>query len=401
MKQVKSIALLLTLLVSVFLFNTGCNSNNRNNQDQNATVETDASGEDSLENRNQGDDLEAKTDKPEWGSDMDNKMWVVIEKLQSYGAPAIETLTPAEARQQPTPTTAVMDLMRENNIEMPPMMVDTMGKDIPVKGGMVHARIYTPKMNNDNNNNANNMGALPVIVYYHGGGWVIADLDTYDASARGLAEQAEAIVVSVHYRQAPENKFPTAHNDAFAAYQWVLKNAASMNGDPKRVAVAGESAGGNLAANVSIMARDKKVMMPVYQVLVYPVASKDLNAESVIKYANAKPLNKPILEWFMKHYLPNMAAASDPRIDLVSANLKGLPPTTIITAEIDPLRDGGKMLSDKMKDAGVEVDYKEYNGVTHEFFGMATIVPNAKDAQALAGKDLRKAFDKKMSSIEK
>ncbi len=398
MKKVNLIAVMAILLVSITFLNIGCN-NNRNNTDTN--VETDASGKDTMENKTQGDDLEPMSDRPDWAPDMDKKMWLVIEKLQSYGAPAIETLTPQEARIQPSPTTAVMDLMTEKNIPMPTptMMVDTMGKDIPVKGGMVHARIYTPRpMDNDDNDAANDTtGAMPVIVYYHGGGWVIADLNTYDASAKGLAEQTGAIVVSVHYRQAPEFKFPTAHNDAFAAYQWVLKNAASMKGDPKRVAVVGESAGGNLAANVSMMARDKKIMMPVHQVLVYPVASKDLNAESVNKYANAKPLNKPMLEWFMKHYLPNMAAASDPRIDLVSANLKGLPSTTIIAAEIDPLYDGGKLLSDKLKEANVDVDYKDYNGVTHEFFGMATIVPNAKDAQAYVSKNLKKAFDKGMS----
>jgi len=310
-------------------------------------------------------------------------MLVVIEKLQSYGAPPIETLTAQEARKQPTPTTAVMDVMKENNIPMPPSMVDTTGKDIPVAGGSVHARIYTPKTASD---------SFPVIVYYHGGGWVIADLDTYDASARGLAEQTGAIVVSVHYRQGPEHKFPTAHNDAFAAYQWVLKNAASMKGDPKRVAVAGESAGGNLAANVSIMARDKGIMIPLHQLLVYPVANNDMNSETYQKYAAAKPLDKPMIEWMVKNYLPNMSAAGDPRIALVKANLKGLPPTTIIAAEIDSLMTEGKLLSDKLKDANVDTDYKHYDGVAHEFFGMATVVPEAKEAQAYAANRLKNSL---------
>lgn len=327
--------------------------------------------------------LEPKGPKPDWAPDMKGEMQVVIEKLQSYGAPPTETLSAQEARKQPTPTTAVMDVMKEKGIPMPPSQVDTMGKDIPSGGATIHARIYTPKDGN---------GPFPVIVYYHGGGWVIADLDTYDASARGLAEQTGAVVVSVHYRQGPEHKFPAAHNDAFAAYQWVVNNTASIKGDPKKIAVAGESAGGNLACNVSIMARDKKIQLPVHQLLVYPVANNDMNSESYQKYAAAKPLNKPMMEWFAKNYLPNMAAAADPRISLVKANLKGLPPTTIIGAEIDPLQTEGKLLADKLKEAGVEVEYKLYDGVTHEFFGMATVVPQAKDAQAEASGRLKSAL---------
>jgi acetyl esterase len=325
------------------------------------------------------DELKPKGAKPGWAPSITDQMLVVIEKLQSYNALPIESLAAKEARKQPTPTTAVMDVMKEHNIQMPPAMVDTAGKEIPVNGGMIHVRIYTPKSGSN----------FPLIVYYHGGGWVIADLDTYDASAKGIAEQTGAVVVSVHYRQGPEHKFPTAHNDAFAAYQWALKNAASLKADTAHVAVAGESAGGNLACNVSMMARDKKIKIPNYQVLVYPVASNDMNSESYQKFAAAKPLNKPMMEWFAKNYLPNMAAAADPRISLVKANLKGLPPTTIIGAEIDPLQTEGKILSDKLKDAGVKVNYKLYDGVTHEFFGMATVVPEAKDAQGIAAGDLK------------
>ncbi|MGN6402388.1 MAG: alpha/beta hydrolase, partial [Flavisolibacter sp.] len=205
-------------------------------------------------------------------------------------------------------------------------------------------------------------------------------------------EQTGAVVVSVEYRKGPEHKFPTAHNDAFAAYQWVLNNAASMNIDLKRIAVAGESAGGNLACNISIMARDKHIAMPVYQVLVYPVANGDMNSESYQKYAMAKPLSKPLMEWMVKNYLGDTTKAKDPRISLVNANLKGLPPTTIIAAEIDPLQTEGKMLADKLKEAGVDVNYKLYNGVTHEFFGMANVVPDAKDAQSLASSDIKGKF---------
>ncbi len=323
--------------------------------------------------------------KPAWAPNITPQMQTVIEKLASFKAPPIPTLTAQEARKTPTPTDAVMALIKENNIMVPPSMVDTMGKTIPVKGGNIHARIYTPKTGT---------APFPVIVYYHGGGWVIADLDVYDASARGLAEQVGAVVVSVAYRLAPEFKFPTAHNDSYAAYEWTLKNAASIQGDPKRIAVVGESAGGNLAAAVSMMARDKKVMLPLHEVLIYPIAQADMNTPSYMQYMTAKPLDKPMMGWFMEKYLPNMATASNPMISLVNANLKGMPPTTIILAEIDPLQSDGQMLADKLKSAGVAVMVKKYDGVTHEFFGMAAVLPEAKAAQALASDELKKAFNK-------
>lgn len=307
-----------------------------------------------------------------------------MEKLVSYKDTPIPQLTAAEARKNHTPTDAVMDLIAENNVTVPPPAVDTSGKDIPVEGGNIHLRIYTPKGN----------GPFPVIVYYHGGGFVIADLDVYNASAQAFAEQTNAVVVSVAYRLAPEHKFPTAHTDSYAAYEWTVKNAASINGDPKKIAVAGESAGGNLAVNMAIMARDKGIQVPLSVIAVYPIAQFDMTTESYVKYASAKPLDKPMMEWFGKNYLNNMAEAKDPRMSLVDANLKGLAPVTIITAEIDPLNSDGKMLADKLKAAGVTVDFKNYTGVTHEFFGMSAIVPEAKDAQKYATDQLKKAFGK-------
>ncbi|GGG38714.1 lipase [Hymenobacter glacieicola] len=307
-------------------------------------------------------------------------MQAVMETLASLGGKPIETLSAQEARQQPTPADAVMKLMRDNNIPTPPVTADTMSRMV-MPG--VKVRIYTPR---------NATGTLPVVVYYHGGGWVIANLDTYDASVRGLVEKTGAIFVSVAYRQGPEHKYPTAHNDSFAAYQWVLKNAASFKGDPQKVAVVGESAGGGLAATVSMMARDKKVMLPKHEVLVYPIAGYDLNTPSYQKYAQAKPLNKPMMAWFFENYLRGAADGKSPMISLVNANLKGLPPTTIITAEIDPLMSDGSMLADKLKAAGVPTKYQNYDGVTHEFFGMAAVVPQAGQAQDLAAAELKKAL---------
>ena len=320
--------------------------------------------------------------KPEWAPGIKPEMQAVIEKLVSFNDKPVPELTPAEARKNHTPTDAVMALIEENNITIPPSMVDTSGQQIPVTGGNIHARIYTPK----------GSGPFPVIVYYHGGGFVIADLDVYDASARALAEQVNAVVVSVAYRMGPEHKFPAAHMDSFAAYEWVTKNAASIKGDPNKIAVAGESAGGNLAVNVAIMARDKSIKTPLHILAVYPIAQSDMNTASYKKNAAAKPLNKPMMEWFNKHYLNNISEAKDPKISLVNANLKSLPPVTIITAGIDPLQSDGMMLADKLKAAGVSVDTKNYDGVTHEFFGMAAIVPEAKDAQRFAAGELKKAF---------
>ncbi len=320
-----------------------------------------------------------------WGPSIKPEMAVVMEKLASLAGKPIETLDAKEARMQPTPTDAVMGVMTEHNITMPPSLCDTMGKEIPVSNGTTHVRIYTPK---------DGASSYPVIVYYHGGGWVIADINVYNASAQGLCEQVGAVVVAVEYPKGPEKKFPAAHQTAFSAYEWVLKNATSFKGDSSRIAVVGESAGGNLAANVSMMARDKKIKLPLYQVLVYPIANNDLNSESYMKYAAAKPLNKPMMGWFVKNALGSSTVAADPRISLVRANLSGLPSTLIIGAEIDPLQTEGKLLSEKLKDAKVETDYELYTGVTHEFFGMATVIPEAKEAQALASKKLKEAFKK-------
>lgn len=355
------------------------------NNDPKTATEENKEVRDSVVKENKKAELKPTGPAPAWGPSIKPEMAVVIEKLGTLGGKPIETLTAAEARLQPTPTDAVMAVMKDNNMTRPPALCDTMGKDIPVTGGTTHVRVYTPK---------DTMSQYPVIVYYHGGGWVIANIDVYSASAQSLCEMTKAIVVSVEYPMGPEKKFPAAHMVAFDAYQWVLKNAASMKGNPMKVAVVGESAGGNLAANVSMIARDKKVQLPLYEVLVYPVANNDMMAESYTKFAEAKPLNKAMMGWFVKNALPSEATAADPRISLVKANLKGLPPTLIIGAEIDPLQTEGKLLSDKLKEAGVPTDYKLYDGVTHEFFGMAAVVPQAKEAQELAVSKLKDAFNK-------
>ncbi len=351
-----------------------CNSN---------PTTTTTSTKDSMTTENKQITLKPTMPTPAWAPSIKPEMQVVIEKLISLGGKPIDSLTAQEARKQPTPTDAVMAVMQDNKMTPPPAKCDTMGKDIPVTGGTTHIRVYTPKQGK---------APYPVIVYYHGGGWVIANIDVYNGGAQGLCEQVGAVVVSVEYPKGPEHKFPAAHVVSFDAYQWVLKNFAELKGDSTKLAVVGESAGGNLAANMSMMARDKKIQMPLYEVLVYPIANNDINSESYVKFAGAKPLNKPMMEWFIKNEFSSVAQAADPRVSLVKANLKGMPKTLIIAAEIDPLQSEGKLLSDKLSAAGVQTDYQLYTGVTHEFFGMAAVVPQAKEAQALAASKLKAAF---------
>lgn len=300
---------------------------------------------------------------------------------------AIEKLGVEEARRQPTVADAVKHLLRKQGRPTDPAQLVpgvTRGNlSIPTPTGSLNALVYTP----DGATNA------PVIVYFHGGGWVIASAEVYDGGARGLAKEAGAIVVSVDYRQAPEYKFPAAWDDAREAYRWVAANAAQLGGDPSRLALAGESAGGNLAVATAIAARDAGIAKPRHVLAVYPVAQTgSLHTESYIENAIAKPLNRAMVGWFVEHLINDEADKQDPRIDLVNANLSGLPPVTIINATLDPLRSDGGKLEDALEAASVPVERKVYTGVAHEFFGCAAVVEKARQAQAYAGARLREAF---------
>ncbi|MDB5642970.1 MAG: hypothetical protein JWN07_2287 [Hyphomicrobiales bacterium] len=337
---------------------------------------------------NQTDEAAMKSELKEADKDMGS----VLKKLQELGAKPISTLTVEQARKQPTPADAVKAVMRDSGKDPAAVMAEmkVMKKDLSYAtgGAQQPIRIYTPE-------GPAPEGGFPVIVYYHGGGWVIADLDVYEATPMSLAKKAKAIVASVEYRHAPENKFPAAHDDAVAAWQYVIENAQSWNGNAGNVAVAGESAGGNLAVNVAIAARDKNLQAPKAIVAVYPVAGVDLNTPSYQKNAKAAPLGKADMEWFIDKVLGKPEDKMDPRIDLVGkADLKGLPPTLVITAEIDPLMSEGKLLADKLKSAGVTTTYDNVDGVSHEFFGMAGVVKDADRAQDMAVKTLTAAFGK-------
>ena len=313
----------------------------------------------------------------------DAQMKAVLDELASFNAPPIEKLSPMNARNSPTVTNAVMGLLAKRGKAAVEMVGDISHQLIPGPGGDLLARIYKPR----------GKGPFPVLVYFHGGGWVIATIDTYDSSCRALANAANCMVVSVAYRQAPENKFPAAAEDAYAATQWVMSNAAQLNGDPKRVAVGGESAGGNLAAVTCLMARDKKGLMPVHQMLIYPVTNYAFDTPSYQENANAKPLNRAMMMWFWNHYLKSAADGSNPYASPLRAeNFRNLPPATVITAEIDPLRSEGQAYAQQLQKAGVSVKATNYNGVTHEFFGAGAVVDKAKQAVREAATGLRSGF---------
>lgn len=314
-------------------------------------------------------------------------MQAVLDALKGLDAKPVHTLSVPEARTQASAADAARTVQRDKRASpFPDAKVTTRDIAIPTANGNLPARVYVPPAGEE---------PFPVVLYFHGGGWVVADLNTYDATPRALALGSKAMVISVDYRHAPEHKFPAQHEDAWAAYSWVVDNVQTINGDAKRIAVAGESAGGNLAANVALMAKTMKVTLPVRQVLVYPIAGNDTDTPSYRENADAVPLGKADMEWFVANVFKSKDETADPRINLVGrTDLKGLPPATLITAQIDPLRSEGQAYATALTKAGVKVDAKTFDGVTHEFFGMAKVVPDAKDAVDLVNADLRKAFAK-------
>lgn len=313
-------------------------------------------------------------------------MQAVLDAHAALMPKPIETLSPTVARIQPSAADAAKAYMRKRGISTAPDAA-VVTQDISYGSDpMQYARVYKPVAAMSGG------AAMPVIVYYHGGGWVIADISTYDATPRLLSKQLNAIVVSVEYRHAPEAKFPAQHADATAAYSWTVQNAGAWGGDAKRIALAGESAGGNLAVATAIYARDNRLPMPIHILSVYPIANSSMTLPSRKDSANAKPLNGAMLKWFGYFYSQSAADMQDPRINLVKADLRGLPPTTIINAQIDPLRSDGETLADAMRNVGDRVEQRTFPGVTHEFFGMGAVVRSAFDAEGFAIARLKTAF---------
>jgi len=317
----------------------------------------------------------------------DKDMKAVLDQLGQLTDRHIEDLDPAAARLEPTPADAVKALLDSQGRASDPqsLVPGVTTRDISIAGpaSPLSARVFTPA----------GPGPFPLVVYFHGGGWVIADKTVYDGGARGLAKEANAVVVSVDYRRAPEHKFPAAWDDALAAYRWVVEQAPQLNGIAGRIALAGESAGGNLALATAIALRDSGVaQQPCHVLAVYPVTQTSVNTESYLENAVAKPLSRAMVEWFVDKLVNSKDDLKDKRLQLIDADLSGLPSVTLINADIDPLRSDGALMEDALRKARVPVERRNFDGVTHEFFGMAAVVEKAREAQAWAGDRLLEAF---------
>ncbi|MBU2514581.1 alpha/beta hydrolase [bacterium] len=235
---------------------------------------------------------------------------------------------------------------------------------------------------------------LPVIVFFHGGGWVQGNLDSHDNLVRYLANRSDSIVVAVDYRLAPEHPFPAGLEDSYAALLWVSENAASFGGDSAKIAVMGDSAGGNFAAAISLMARDKNGPKILRQVLVYPATNlSELETDSYRFFAKGFMLTKKDIEWFRGLYLPEVSEWANPLVSpLLAKDFSNLPPATIITAEMDPLREDGKLYADKLEEAGGDVHYRCFKGMIHGFVSADKVLSQAHEALDEIAVDLQQSF---------
>lgn len=305
----------------------------------------------------------------------------VLLRLAALGhQPPKSSMTPQLAREQMRRSTAVL-------AGTPPRLEVVEDLELP---GSIAARLYRPHRSEPGE-------ARPVLVYFHGGGWVLGGLDYCDASARGLSNLARCMVVSVSYRLAPEHRFPAAYDDALAATKWVLANARELGADPDRAAIGGESAGATLAtATCLALAREGHALLRM-QLLVYPVT--DLVGQDYPSYsdsAEARPLGMERLMWFVGHALPDSDQLEDFRVSPLRAPLEelaGLPPALVITAASDPLRDQGEAYALKLMDAGVQTSLTRFPGVMHGFFLMGAVLDTAQLAVTQAGTALRAAFE--------
>jgi len=254
-------------------------------------------------------------------------------------------------------------------------------RTIPGPAGEIPVRIYRPSE-----------GTLPVVVFFHGGGWVIGDLESHDHCCRVIASKAECVVVAVDYRLAPEAKFPAAIDDAWSATEWVVANAAELGIDASRLAVAGDSAGGNLAAVVANISRDHEHVEVIHQVLIYPVTDGACDRPSMSENAEGYFLTRGAMDWFHGHYANAESDIIDERYSPILADLGGAPSAVVVTAEFDPLRDQGNDYAAKLVASGVEVDHVEYAGMFHGFFSMDMAVDVAVEAQDQVAASLKSAF---------
>lgn len=289
---------------------------------------------------------------------------------QIAAMPPLSTLTPVQARGAPVPLTAT-----------PEAVASVTARAIPGPAGPLRIWIYRPKD-----------AVRSAVVYYHGGGWVVGSLEGADGTCRALANRSRSVVISVDYRLAPETKFPGPVEDAYAAVRWVADQAAELRIDPARIAVAGSSAGGNLAAVVALVARDRGGPKIAFQLLTVPATEFRSTAASMADFAEGYGLTRADMEWYGAHYLGTDAERDHPYASVLRADLQGMPPAFVITAECDPLRDDGEAYAEKLRKLGIRASYKRYQGMFHGFLGFPDLLPEASEALDDAGKALREAL---------
>jgi acetyl esterase len=283
---------------------------------------------------------------------------------QMAGLPRLEELSVADARKQ---------VERRIAVNLPTLPIAAvLNRTIPGPGGDLPVRIYTPDGN----------GLFPLIVFFHGSGFVLCNLDTHDGVCRNLCAAAGCVMVSVDYRLAPEHKFPAGPEDCYAATKWAAEHARELNADPGRIVIAGDSAGGNMVAVTALMVRDKVVPVLRGQLMIYPVTDYfNSGHPSYAENAEGYGLTAAGMRWFWAHYLNSESEADNPYVSPLRArDLSGLPPALIITAEYDVLRDEGERYGKRLAEAGVHTKIVRYDGMNHGFFNMYGIVDKARSA---------------------
>jgi len=302
---------------------------------------------------------------------------LMIKVLNDTGLTFTRETTPADRR-------AAM-IAATTNPTFPKQPVHDVGnRTIPGPGGPIPVRVYRPSAHD----------ALPLVVWFHGGGWVTGNLDTHDQLCRLLCDAVGAVVVSVDYRLAPEAKFPAAADDCMAAYEWALAHAGEMHADPTRIAIGGDSAGGNLAAVVALCAREADLPQPKLQLLVYPVTDYEFESPAMIENAKGYFLELESMRWFYDHYAGTPADFDEWRFSPMRApDVAGVAPAVVITAEFDPLRDQGEAYGRRLQQAGVPTDIVRAEGLIHGFFGMHAFMPPGQHAWDVSVRALRDALD--------
>lgn len=312
---------------------------------------------------------------------LDPQVQIYLEQMAALDGPPLHTLEPEMIRQMITMQTNAALATGE-----PETVASVENRVIPGPQGDIPVRIYTPQ----------GEGPFPALVFFHGGGWVICNLDTHDTLCRSLTNEAGCVVVSVDYRLAPEHKFPAAPHDCYAATQWVASHGAELHIDTTRIAVGGDSAGGNLAAVVAQMARDQGGPALVFQLLIYPATNFTAENQSKEENGTGYMLTRQDMNWFSNHYLNNENDYVNPLASpALATHLNGLPPALIVTAEYDPLRDEGEAYGQQLIKAGVPATISRYNGMIHGFMSMGPIFDQGKQGIEESAAALRAAFTKK------